>query len=78
MDKTFYRNLLAITMPIAFQNIISYSVNMMDTLMLGSLGETVLSASSLAGQVFFCSLYLYLDWDVEQEFYAVNILEKEI
>lgn len=53
MDKTFYRNLLAITMPIAFQNIISYSVNMMDTLMLGSLGETVLSASSLAGQVFF-------------------------
>ena len=53
MDRAFYRNLLAITMPIAFQNIISYSVNMMDTLMLGSLGETVLSASSLAGQVFF-------------------------
>lgn len=53
MNKSFYKNLLSITMPIAFQNIISYSVNMMDTLMLGSLGETVLSASSLAGQVFF-------------------------
>lgn len=53
MNRDFYRNLLGITMPIAFQNIISYSVNMMDTLMLGSLGETVLSASSLAGQVFF-------------------------
>ena len=53
MNKAFYKNLLAITMPIAFQNIISYSVNMMDTLMLGSLGETILSASSLAGQVFF-------------------------
>lgn len=58
MNKDFYKNLLAITMPIAFQNIISYSVNMMDTLMLGSLGETVLSASSLAGQVFFLFLIL--------------------
>ena len=73
MDRAFYRNLLAITMPIAFQNIISYSVNMMDTLMLGSLGETVLSASSLAGQVFFLFSIL-----VEQEFYAVSILERGI
>lgn len=53
MEKGFYKNLLAITIPITIQNIISYSVNMMDTLMLGSFGETVLSASSLASQVFY-------------------------
>lgn len=44
---------MAIAIPITIQNIISYSVNMMDTLMLGSFGETVLSASSLSSQVFY-------------------------
>ena len=53
MEKGFYKNLLAISIPITIQNIISYSVNMMDTLMLGSFGETVLSASSLSSQVFY-------------------------
>lgn len=53
MDRSFYKNLMVIALPIAFQNMISYSVNMADTLMLGNLGEAVLSASSLAGQVFF-------------------------
>ena len=53
MDRSFYKNLLLISLPIAFQNMISYGVNMADTLMLGRLGEEVLSASSLAGQVFF-------------------------
>lgn len=53
MDRSFYRKLLGIALPIAFQNMISYSVNMMDTLMLGSFGETTLSAVSLTGQVFF-------------------------
>ena len=37
----------------ALQNVISYSVNLMDTLMLGGLGEVALSATSLANQVFF-------------------------
>lgn len=52
-DKVFYQSLIAITLPIALQNIISYSVNLMDTLMLGKLGEVALSATSLANQVFF-------------------------
>lgn len=53
MNKTFYKHIIAVTLPIAFQNIVSYSVNMMDTLMLGHLGETSLSAASLANQIFF-------------------------
>lgn len=53
MEKGFYKKLLAITIPITVQNMICYSVNMMDTLMIGSLGEEVLSAANLAGQIFF-------------------------
>lgn len=52
-NKQFYLSVLAITLPIAFQNMISYSVNLMDTVMLGKLGEVALSASSLANQMFF-------------------------
>lgn len=53
VERSFYRSLLALTLPVALQNVISYSVNLMDTLMLGELGEVALSATSLANQVFF-------------------------
>lgn len=49
-DKAFYKSLLAIAVPITLQNLINFSVGMLDTLMLGALGETALSASSLANQ----------------------------
>lgn len=52
-NKDFYKTIAAITIPIALQNIISYGVNLMDTVMLGRLGEVALSATSLANQVFF-------------------------
>ena len=37
-------------MPITLQNLITIGINMMDTIMLGALGETALSASALANQ----------------------------
>ena len=49
-DKAFYRRVLHIALPIAAQSLITIGVNMMDTIMLGSMGETQLSASSLANQ----------------------------
>lgn len=49
-DKAFYRNVVAIALPISMQSLITIGVNMMDTIMLGSLGEVALSASSLANQ----------------------------
>ena len=49
-DKAFYRRVLHIAVPIALQSLITIGVNMMDTIMLGSMGETQLSASSLANQ----------------------------
>lgn len=51
--KNFYRMLLVIGLPVALQNLISTSVNLMDTLMVGTLGEKALSATSFANQIFF-------------------------
>lgn len=52
-DRDFYKQLCLIAVPIAFQNFINFGMNMLDTVMLGSLGEKQISASSLANQPFF-------------------------
>ena len=51
-DWTFYKKLLAITIPIALQNVISLGVTMMDTIMLGQLGDVAIAAANLGGQLF--------------------------
>lgn len=45
-------------LPIALQNLISTSLNLVDTLMVGSLGETALSAVGLSNQLFFIHMGL--------------------
>ncbi len=52
-EKAFYKMLLTIAVPIALQNLITVSVSLMDTLMIGQLGETQLSATSIANQLWF-------------------------
>jgi putative MATE family efflux protein len=54
-DKDFYKKVASIAVPISLQSMITIGVNMMDTIMVGRLGETVLSATSLANQ--FINLY---------------------
>lgn len=49
-DKHFYKQVAAIALPISAQSLITIGVNMTDTVMLGKLGETALSASALANQ----------------------------
>lgn len=49
-DKEFYKNVAKISIPIALQGLITTGVNMMDTVMVGAVGETELSAVSLANQ----------------------------
>ena len=56
-DKTFYKKVALISIPISLQGLINIGVNMMDTIMLGQLGEVGLSASSLANQ--FISIFQY-------------------
>ena len=51
-NKNFLRTVLAITLPIALQNVISLGVNVMDTVMLGQLGDLALTAANLGGQPF--------------------------
>lgn len=52
-NKDFYKIMLSIALPITLQNLISSSVNMLDTLMITSLGNESLAAVGLANQVFF-------------------------
>ncbi len=51
-EKSFYRSVLAIMLPVAIQQAINMGVNMLDTMMLGSFGEVQLSASSLSNQYY--------------------------
>jgi putative MATE family efflux protein len=50
-DKLFYRTLLAIAIPTALQGLVSLSVNMLDNIMVGSLGDVSLASVSLANQI---------------------------
>ena len=49
-DRQFYGTVAKIAIPIALQGLITTGVNMMDTIMVGMVGETHLSAVSLANQ----------------------------
>lgn len=58
LDRNFYRKALSLLVPVFFQSVINQGVNMMDTLMVGRLGEVAISASSLANQ--FYNIYFFL------------------
>ncbi|MBR5896026.1 MAG: MATE family efflux transporter [Lachnospiraceae bacterium] len=54
-NPMFYGKVFTIAIPIALQSLISIGVNMLDTIMVGSLGDNALSATSLANS--FISIY---------------------
>lgn len=51
--NNFYSEMMGIALPITLQNLIANSVNMLDTLMISSLGDASLAAVGFANQVFF-------------------------
>lgn len=51
--RHFYKLVFSLVLPMALQNLINVGVSTADVVMLGKVSETVLSASSLAGQVQF-------------------------
>lgn len=57
-EKNFYKLLISIALPIALQNLITFAVGMIDTLMLGRLGEVQLSATSISNNLFFILMIL--------------------
>lgn len=52
-DRQFLKMLVTLMLPMVAQNLITLATQMMDSLMLGRLGQIELSASSLANQPFF-------------------------
>ena len=54
-EPEFYKTVFSLALPIALQSLITIGVNMLDTIMVGELGEKALSATSLANS--FISIY---------------------
>lgn len=52
-DWGFYSKLITVAVPIVIQNFISSSLNMVDTVMIGKLGDESIAAVGLSNQVFF-------------------------
>lgn len=61
-DKKFLKSMLVIAIPIALQNLITSSLNMVDTLMISSLGKSSIAAVGLANQLFF--FYILLSFGI--------------
>lgn len=55
----FYRTVFTLVLPMALQNLINVGVSAADVVMLGRVGETALSASSLAGQIYFIMTLIF-------------------
>ncbi len=52
-DKQFYKQLFSLLAVVALQNLVAYSVNMADNLMLGSYSQEALSGAAVVNQIFF-------------------------
>lgn len=52
-DKTFYRTFAILTLSLALQNLLTYSVNLADNIMLGRFSQDALSGASLCNQLQF-------------------------
>ena len=52
-DKKFLRKAVAITIPVAAQAMLNTILNLVDTMMIGQLGQTEIAAVGLANKVFF-------------------------
>lgn len=53
VDREFLSNMLKIALPIMVQNLVTSSLNMADTIMVGKLGEVEIAAVGIANQYFF-------------------------
>ena len=51
-DRKYMRSLMMIALPLIIQQVITYSVNLIDTMMIGSFGDVPLSAVNLVNQFY--------------------------
>ena len=52
-DKAFYKTFFGMMVIVALQNLVAYSVNMADNIMLGSYNQNALSGAATVNQIFF-------------------------
>lgn len=57
-ERKFYTNWFSLLLFIALQNLIAYSVNMADNVMLGRYSQTALSGATIVNQIFFVIQFL--------------------
>ena len=50
-DKSFYRTLIALAVPISLQNLITFAVGFADNLMIGRLGDDAISGVYVGNQM---------------------------
>ena len=50
-DKSFYKTLITLAIPISLQNLITFAVNFADNLMIGSLGDNAVSGVYVGNQM---------------------------
>lgn len=50
-DRSFYRSLIALAIPVALQNLITFAVSFADNLMVGSLGDAAVSGVYMGSQI---------------------------
>lgn len=77
VDRGFLKKMLLIAVPIMLQNLVSSSLNMVDTIMIGKLGEVEIAAVGIANQYFFlfnmiilglsagCSVFISQYWGMK-------------
>ncbi len=52
-DKAFYKSFFCMAIVLAMQNIVAFSINMTDNIMLGSYSQNALSGATIVNQIFF-------------------------
>lgn len=50
-DRDFYRSLIALSIPIALQNLVTFAVGLLDNLMIGALGDAAVSGVYMGTQI---------------------------
>ena len=59
-DTVFYRSIWKVCVPLALQQTINFVLQLVDNIMVGSLGDTVIAAVALANQVSFVVMILIM------------------
>ena len=77
-DKKFIKTMLTLAIPITIQSFITSSLNLVDNLMIGKLGEEAIAAVGLANQYFLFLCCVYQELMLVQAYLCLNIGVKEM